>query len=500
MSKDRISNKQWREMMTVQSHARMDGWRNILTGLGVKGRDRRKASEIEWDLMPEPEADEFYAASDIARKVVDGIVEDAFREGYQLTFEEENPDLAKRITDEEQRLAVNEKLAEASRLARLYGGSGIIPIPRDVDLLQKKFDPTKTDSIKNLLVLSRWELPRQTVETDVRNPNFSLPKSYRICPRTGSDQMNYEVHHSWVLRFDGAYLPRILFFKNNLWMDSVLNVCKTAIRDYDAALGSVSSMLDDVSVAVMKMKNLASAIAEDRDDLITKRMEIMNLARSIAKLMIIDSENEDFQYQNRTLTGVSDLVEAIARRLVISADMPHTKLLGESPEGSNATGNSTTKDWYDKVHSWQENYLDLKLIRLWSSILSVKKSPSKGQIPAGMMAVYAPLWQEPASVQATTRYTTSQADALDITNGILTPEEVALSRYGDGEYSTKTKLAPGRKKILAAMPGSTDLADPNRDPDDDDDTDPSAGNYSNPKPGKSDPEADDELEESEAET
>lgn len=439
---------------TSQAALRFDGWKNILTGIGIKGRDKRESSYIEWVPMTEPEADDLYSASDTASKVVDEVISDAFREGYELSADDLKPELLKAITDEGQRLKVDEKIQEAWRYAREYGGGGIVLIPNDVTKLNTPFIPEAVGQVRSLLVLTRWELVHAgTIENDIRNPNFGMPVSYRICPRTGGGAVNQEeVHHTRVLRFDGAFLPKQKFVANNYWHDSVLNKCKKPIRDYDAALDSVSSTLSDFSVGVMKIKGLQAAIAEDKDDLITKRLEIANLSRSIAKTIILDADSEEYQYQDRQLSGVADCVRLIAGRLVVASGMPHTKILGESPQGSNATGNSTTKDWYDHVAAQQENYLDLRLITLWSWILSAKKSPTKGQVPSGLKATYAPLWQESESVQATTRKTQAEADHIYVTDGVLDPNEVAISRFGSGEYSTKTELL---SKAARKLPENT---------------------------------------------
>lgn len=433
------------------SSPRMDGWKNVLTGIGVKGRDRREASCIEWELMDEQTAEELYAASDTAGKIVDEVVNEAFREGYELGADDENQ-LAG-LTDEGERLKVDDKFQEAWKLARLYGGSGIIPIPRDVTQLNKPFIPERIDKIESLLVLSRWELPRQQIQYDIRSPNFSYPKSYRLCPRGGAsktgdfDQMNEVIHHSWVLRFDGAFLPRVKFLANNHWHDSVLNKCRQAIRNFDGAHSAISATLDDFSIAVMKLDGLARKIAEDKDDEILKRMEIANLSRSVMKTIMLDAEHEDYQYQDRQLSGVAEIVKQIGGRLVVASNMPHTKILGESPEGSNATGNSTTKDWYDHVASQQQAYVDPKLLTLWKWIMSAKKGPTKGQVPKGLKTVYAPLWQESEGEQAKTRFFQAQTDEKYIVNAVLDPTEVAVSRFGTGKYSLNTTLADDRTKL-----------------------------------------------------
>lgn len=489
--------KKSKVMEAVKRAARMDGWKNILTGLGIKGKDRRKASRLEWEIMDETEADDFYSASDIARKVVGEVVADAFREGYELQADDLKKDkgLSGGLEEESQRLQVDDKLAEAWELSRLYGGSGIIAMPRDITKLSQPLIPESIDEIQSLLVLSRWELPRQTIETDVRSPNFARPKTYRICPRTGADQMNEEVHHSRVLRFDGAYLTRIRYFRNNLWHDSYLNVCKDPIRDYDAALAAVSATLDDFSIGVMKMKDLTRNVAEDADDLITRRLEIMNISRSVAKMIVIDADSEEFTYQDRQLAGVADCVKLIAGRLVVASNMPHTKILGESPQGSNATGNSTTKDWYDHVGSQQRRFLNPRLIALWKWILAAKKSPTRGKVPMGLKALYRPLWQEPDSVQAGMRFQQAQSDQIYIQNGVVEPAEVAISRFGSGEYSNETQLIDDRKPGDVMNPeggGKKPPPDPNNPPQ-------APGNPNPTKPFKPNDKATSKLEKAEAE-
>jgi phage-related protein (TIGR01555 family) len=427
---------------------RLDGWKNVLTGLGIKGKDKRKSSQVSWCQMTEVEADELFSGSDTARKIVSEVVADALSKGYDFKAEEEiAPELQSKLIEEGERLQVDAKIQEAWLTARQHGGAVILLIPNDLTKMNTPFVPEAVGEIKSLLVLSRWELAHDQVENDIRSSNYGLPRTYRINPKSARGaNANETVHYSRLIRFDGDWLPKQNFIKNNYWHDSVLNKAQEPIRDYDNAVSAVSAALDDYSVGVMKIKNLQQMIAEDKDDLVVRRMEIANLGKSVSKTVILDAESEEFTYQDRQLTGVADCVRLISGRLVVVSKMPHTKILGESPQGSNATGNSTTKDYYDYVKSEQENYLDPRLRLLWKWILLAKKSPTGGKVPAGFELVYAPLWQEPESVQADVRLKTSQADEIDIRNGVLDPNEVAVSRWGSGEYSRRTQLMAERKE------------------------------------------------------
>jgi uncharacterized protein len=443
-----VSRSDSREALAVaETQHRIDGWSNVFTGMGQAGLDRRVGSRISWEPMSEQEADNLYAGSDTAGKIVDELVVDAFREGYTLKAEEWTPELDAAITDEGARLSVDEKIQEAWTHARVYGGSGIILMPRDLTKLDTPFVPSAVSEVLALLVLTRYELAAGSLESDIRSPNYGKPTYYTIQQRSGqaSGSVGERVHYTRVLRFDGQHLPKSKLAQNQYWHDSVLNKCKTAIRDYDAALAAVSATLDDFSVAVMKVNGLQRLIAEDKDDAIIRRMQIANLSRSVSRTIMLDAEKEEYVYQERSLAGIDGAVRLIAGRLVVASNMPHTKILGESPDGSNATGNSTTQDWYSFVRGQQEKYLDFRLITLWKWILSAKSSPTKGAIPKGFKAIYAPLWQESDGEIAKARFAQAQADQIYVQTGVLDPEEVAISRFGSDEYSFETQLSDDRE-------------------------------------------------------
>ncbi len=76
----------------------------------------------------------------------------------------------------------------------------------------------------------------------------------------------------------------------------------------------------------------------------------------------------------RSSISLAELLVLQANRLVAETDIPHTLLLGESPDGSNATGNSTSQQWYNFIGTEQENYLRPKLQRLMDLIVPDEKS------------------------------------------------------------------------------------------------------------------------------
>jgi hypothetical protein len=70
------------------------------------------------------------------------------------------------------------------------------------------------------------------------------------------------------------------------------------------------------------------------------------------------------------------------------------------------------------------------------------------------------LWQLTDLERAELRLKTSQADASDINAGVLSPSEVAISRYGGDGYSTETQIDMEGRKAMEEAPRVVDPVDP----------------------------------------
>src|ERR1700744_498107 len=71
---------------TIGKRVKQDGWTNVLTGIGRLEHDKLKHARSEWRELQEVEVEEFYAANDIAAKIIDELPEEALRKGYDLNF------------------------------------------------------------------------------------------------------------------------------------------------------------------------------------------------------------------------------------------------------------------------------------------------------------------------------------------------------------------------------------------------------------------------------
>lgn len=412
----------------ISNLLRKDGWSNLLTGLGTKGIDKRLSSDISWSRMDEITADSLYSGDDIMPKIVDQLPEDAFREGYEVDD--------KQVKTKFDLMKVDNHVLTAWKWARKYGGSAILYLTNAQDLSLPMSD---SEQVRGLIVLSKWELiiTSSDIDYDIMSPNFGFPNTYRIQMSNsgaGTVMLNQRIHYSRLERFHGAELSRRQFFENNFWHDSVMNRVLNAVRNYQTAHDSSAAIIQDFNVGVWKMKNLAELVGSGKEDQIRSRISLVNLSKGVLKSIILD-DSESYEDKSRTVTGLPELITKVGERLVAATNIPHTILLGESPSGSNATGNSTTMGWYDYVASQQKSYLTPHLIAV-ARKLGAKKDP---------VFKYRPLWQMDDKETAETRKLQAETDQINYNIGALDSEEIRASRFGGDEYSFETQLIAGAK-------------------------------------------------------
>ena len=409
-----------------------DGWQNVLTGLGIQGKDKRMSASVSYTRFTEAEAEELYAADDMAAKIVDALPEEMMREGYDVkSTDETDDDFTDMMAKELMRLGSDCKFEEAMKWARMYGGSCIVMGINDGQDASLPVNIENIKSVDYLTLLSRWEIEPDMIQRDPEKQNFGEPETYRITPLDSQGATIKTVHYSRVLRFDGAKLPRRLYIANDHWHDSVLNRLVNVLRNFHTSHDSAASLLQDFAQGVYKLKNLTEMLSMGNDSLVQKRLALVD---------IVIEEGEEFDRKVSSLAGLPETLKAVDGRLVQAAQMPHTILLGESPSGLGATGNSEKIDWYDYVSRKQEIELKPKIALLSLYIMKAKIGPTKGQVPESWDVIFRPLWQLDEQEKATVNKTKAETDAIYISNGVLDPDEVAMSRFGKVESEIQIDL------------------------------------------------------------
>jgi phage-related protein (TIGR01555 family) len=424
-----------------------DGLENMLTGLGIEGKDKRTGGYYKQVRYSQNQLENFHDASDIAKVVTNRIPELGTKKWitHKVDKDQGGVDLANKFVDEDERLKTKRKFAKAWKWARLYGGSGIyISVDDGLDP-SEPLNVNRIRRVNSLTVLHRYELQRGSLNMDIDDPNFGLPDSYTISGRV--TQGVPEIHHSRILRFEGEELSQQGFEKNDYWNDSSLTIIHDIARDYDSAYNSILHALQDFDIDILKLKDLADICASDDDDLIKSRLRLMQLSKSIMSSIVIDAEGESFEKLQRQFQNVDKMLEKADKRLQLATGLPHTILFGEGATGGlGGKGETEQNTLNDLVAGEQDKALTENLDKYGVVIMAAKQGPTNGKLLDSWSYSYNQLTEPTDKSVAEVRKLVAEADNLYFTMGALSSNEIAESRFGGDEYSMETNIDMGARE------------------------------------------------------
>lgn len=386
---------------------------NLTSGLGTI-RDKATGSTFTLPLLDKNQIDNAYRGDWIARKIVDIPAFDETREWRD--WQADKPQIEK-IEAEEARLSVQAKVAKARKLSRLYGGAVLFIGTGDVDPMQPlRPDSIKAGGLKYLHVFSRHEMVAGELDQDPLSPFYGEPIKYSLAGRTTM----VDVHPSRVVRFVGADLPdRVMAYDG--WGDTVLQAVYDAVVHAGSAAAAIAAMLQEAKVDIVKvpgfMENLAT---EEYRSKILQRYSLANTGKSITNTLMLDGDEE---WSSKTLSFAT-LPEVLNTYLQIAsgaADIPATRLLGQTPGGLQSTGQSDIRNYYDRISAGQNLELRPALSRLDEILIR----SALGSRPAAVHYTWAPLWQMTEVEKADVALKKSQAVKAISDTGLIPDEAFA---------------------------------------------------------------------------
>lgn len=367
------------------------------------GTDRDKAATVFYThpVMTDEQALAAYRGSWLPRKIVDIPALDSCRKWRDWQAKATDIEL---IEAEEIRLNYKGKVLDALTKARLFGGSAIFIGTGDANPAEP-LDVGKvgTAGLKYLTVLSRRDMTAGPIEQDVTSPYHGKPSYYEV---TGANVM-VRIHPSRLILFVGARQPDSLMTFNALdgWGDSVLTATLDAIKNADSTAGNIASLVFEAKVDVIRIPNFMASLGDERYKAkIIERYTLANMSKGINGTLLLDKE-EEYETKGAQLAGLTDILMAFMQIVSGAADIPVTRLLGQSPAGMSATGTSDMKNYHDRIQSIQELEMSPALQIADECLIR----SALGSRPAEVHSVWAPLEQMSEKERAEIFKTTADA-------------------------------------------------------------------------------------------
>jgi uncharacterized protein len=450
---------------------RLDGWVNTATGFGTSRDKSEYGFVLPSRILTDTELSTLYHADDMAQRMVDVVPTEMLREGF--SFETGDPLVDAALNDKFDTLEAPAKFSEGIRWGRCFGGAGILIGADDGRDSELPLIPEKADDITFLYVIDRRMLWPMSYYDEPGDPKLGQPKTYLVTTMGGTHFNTAICHESRLVLFRGANTGIRERMQLMGWDMSVLQRIYDVLRSFNTGWKSVETLLVDGNQAIFKMTGLAESLSSGGEEILRARMQAMDLYRSVMRAMVIDADGKEaFERQAANFSGIPDTLDKFMLRLAAAVQIPVTILMGQSPAGMNATGDSDFRWFYDRIKAEQTMMLAPKIKRVGKIWLRTRAGQEYTSKAAKMMNVKFPaLWTETPSVQATRENTIATRDKTYIDSQVLSPEEVALHRFGspdgfDREILITPEAIEARKAVLTediakmAEPAAEEVVDP----------------------------------------
>ena len=218
-----------------------------------------------------------------------------------------------------------------------------------------------------------------------------------------------------------------------VWSDPVLLALYDAIHAVALTLAGATSLMHEAKVDIVTVPNLSEHLSSSETTAqLSARFGYAAAMKLINNLLLL-GDGETWNRQTINFAGLPEMVKTFLQMAAGAADFPVTRLLGQSPAGLSATGESDTRNYYDMVSARQEADLRPKLERLDRLI-----ARSEGIEADALTFDFRPLWQLDAATAATVALQKAQATqvyaGLNLWPAAVTARLVQAQLAEDGTY------------------------------------------------------------------
>ena len=417
-----------------------DSFANLQARLGYGAENLLSASGFGYNTITKQRQslDWMYRGSWVVRKVVDLVAEDMTRAGLSVDAGLA-PDQQGAVGKAMEALNIWGALCTTVKWSRLYGGAlAFMMIDGQNPASPLRPDTIRKGQFKGLYPIDRWRLRPNPIGviTDY-GPDFGMPIQYDlIATQPGHPTMT--LHHSRVIRIDGDELPYYERQTENTWGQSVVESFVDRLMAFDSGTMGASQLLYKAHLRFYKIKGFRDLVATGGKALegFIKQMETIRLMQTNEGMTIGDMDDE-FQTFTYSFSGISDVLLQLAQQLSGATGIPLVRLMGQSPAGLNATGDSDIRLYYDTIHAAQEAKLRSGLTKVHELLC---RSELGIEPPEDMGFTFNPLWQmsdaEKATIAKANADTVLAARDAGVISDRRTLEELKAGSRVSGVFAT----------------------------------------------------------------
>jgi phage-related protein (TIGR01555 family) len=326
-----------------------DGLQNVVANLGTD-RDKAAFSTYAAPVLSPYALQNAYRGAWLPRKIVDIPALDSCRKWRDWQAEKDQITL---IEAEEIRLGVKLKVLKARVSARLFGGAALMIGDGATDPSSPLLPETiKAGGLKYVTLLHKRQLSAVDLDRNPASDYFGAPAMWSLSTGAASAP---RVHPSRLVIFIGAQSPDPEMSSTEIgWGDSVLQAIMDAVMNVDATAANIASLVFEAKVDTVGIPELMQKLGDSGyEETLLKRWRLAMTGKGINGALMHDAE-EIIGQKTASFSGLPEVLDRFMMIAAGAADIPMTRLMGQAPGGMNATGESDTRNYYDRVSAAQE--------------------------------------------------------------------------------------------------------------------------------------------------
>lgn len=259
------------------------------------------------------------------------------------------------------------------------------------------------------------------IEYNCTNPlrdDYMKPKMWQV--------LGKRVHASRMLTFVENQPPMLLKPNYNFLGIPQAQILWDYVLHFNDCRASTARLLNKISLLVVQTD--MDAILSDPQglEIFDAKMEFLERYRNNDSVFVCDKDSEAVTNIQTSIAGCTDIVRQSLELIACINRTPAVKLLGISPSGFNATGESDLKNYYDYISSKQELYREQL-----QTIINVIQLVNFGEIDPSITFSFEPLNEENKASQAMTAQTKIGALTQLVDRQAMSAEELRTAVRND---------------------------------------------------------------------
>lgn len=419
---------------------RTDGFFNAFLGYGTRRRDpfththfrSNRAGNIESRWR---EYEDIFTYNGIAQKIIKIPANDAVRAGFTLRDGDSELEQNKAVQSILEDLNFQSVFAKALCWDRLYGGAAVLMLIDDGGELQDPLNENNINGIRKMVVYDAQDVTPEYEYQDPNSPLYGKPETYTIVGYNGGA---FSVHESRLLIFDGSIISNRERRHRNGWGGSIMEQVQDNLIRFVSSQEFALMAMERMSQSVLKLSGMGNVLSTDEGEkIIQKRLQLIDMARGMMNTIALDTDDE-YNIETITMSGLCEMIDKFETALSAASDIPITVLMGQSPGGLDATGDSDLENYYNMVDRIRQRKLKPKINRLLHLMTLSKDMPLT--LPDEYTIQFGKLWSLSAKEEADTKVSEAEARARDaataaqyVSIGALDAQEVR-DKLDEGDF------------------------------------------------------------------